>query len=230
MEQRGGDMRDGLAAISFAVRIVCLGIFASVLAGCVDTATPSPDSTASLRPANMPRREGISPAGASVAIVGVGGAPQGFNEQYQAMFGQQARAHDISVAEANKANYLVRSYLTATTRGAATSVAFVLDVFDAKRQRAQRIEDDVSVGAVAENPWSVVDQTVLAAVAARSADDLANFLTNTPEAIASNGVKPTKTQPSVESGETTVAASPPRQQPAQTPATAARNTGYAALH
>jgi hypothetical protein len=224
-ERKGGDVGDGFAAFkaSFFARLSLIGIFAGLIAGCVDTAMPAPDASASatpVRPANMARREGVSPAGASIAFVGFGGAPQSLTDQYQALFGREAKARDISLAESKKANYLVRGYLSAATHGAQTEVACVFDVFDANRQRAQRIEDRVTVDKAAADPWSAVDQSVLTAVAAKSADDLANFLTNTPEAVAANDKRP------ADSGETTVAASVPGQ-PAQTPR---RETGFAALH
>jgi hypothetical protein len=222
-------MSDGFAAFeaSFFIRLCLIGIFAGLLAGCVDTAMPAPEGAAPVRPANMARREGISPAGASVAMVGFGGAPQSLTDQYQALFSREATARDISLAEAKKANYLVRGYLSAATHGAQTEVACIFDVFDANRQRAQRIEERLTVDKAVADPWSAVDQSVLTAVAAKSADDLANFLTNTPEAFTANDKRPANRQEPADSGETTIAASVPGQ-PSQTQPQ--HGTGFAALH
>jgi hypothetical protein len=222
--------RYSASGIPACIRLCLVGACAGLLAGCVDMATPEPDgATSAIHPANMARREGVSPAGASVAMVGFGGAPQALTDQYRALFSREAQTRGIIIADMGKANYLVRSYLSASVHEAETDIAFVLDVFDAKRQRAQRIEDQVTVKTAAADPWSSVDQSVLAAVASRSADDLANFLTNTPEAIAANDKRPASRQQSAESGETTIAASAPaRDQP--NPPPSPRSTGFAALH
>jgi len=233
-------MKDRLAAAgssafsraSTVVTLVAGLLAAGALSGCVDGDAPAPETTARVHAANMPRRPGVSPTGASVALTTFGGAPQQLADQFKASFGQEAKGRQITLAETNKANYLVRGYLNAFPEGPGTTVAFVFDVFDAKRQRAQRIEDQVSVNAAAADPWSVVDPTVLAAVAARSADDLADFLTNTPEAIAANGEKPAAANHQVaegDGGQTVIAATPPAAAP-QAPAQAARGTGFASLH
>ncbi len=210
----------------------CFGaLLAGLLAGCVDMALHAPEAAAPVHPTtNMVRRQGVSPAGAGVALVGFAGAQQALADQFKAYFLKEAKQRDVNVTEADKANYLIRGYLNAYPQGAGTAVALVLDIFDANRQRAQRIEDQVTVKATAAEPWSVVDQSVLAAVAAKSADDLANFLTNTPEAVAASEGRPASGRQLADSGQTTVASSVPPTAASQAPMPVPRSAGLAALH
>ncbi len=100
-------------------------------------------------------------------------------------FTKEAAARDITLAEANKANYLVRGYVTAYPTETGTEVSLVYDIFDAKKNRAQRLEDSFVVkSAAAADPWSSVDPAAISNLAAKSADDLAAFLATTPEALA----------------------------------------------
>jgi hypothetical protein len=225
-------MNEGFAASKsprILVRACAAALLAGLLAGCVDMAAPPPEGTSAARPSNIARRPGVSPAGAGVAFTGFAGAPQSLTDQFRAYLGREAQGREINVAAADKANYLVRGYLNAYPEGAGTAVAFVFDVFDAKRQRAQRIEDQVEIQATAADPWSLVDQTVLAAVAAKSAEDLADFLTNTPEAVAASEGRPANAHQLADGGQTNVAATaPPAAQP--TPASPPRSAGFASLH
>jgi hypothetical protein len=72
----------------------------------------------------------------------------------------------------------------------ASALAYVSDVFDAKKSRTQRLGDDIVLKGTAGDPWSLVDDKAVEAIAARSADDLAAFLSNTPEAIAAASAPP----------------------------------------
>jgi len=45
------------------------------------------------------------------------------------------------------------------------------------------------------DPWRIVGEAALASIAAKSADDLAAFLSNTPEAIAAVRAPAAATQP-----------------------------------
>ncbi len=51
-------------------------------------------------------------------------------------------------------------------------------------QRVQRLSDAVEVKGAGDDPWALAGEAVLTSVAAKSADDLAAFLSNTPEAAA----------------------------------------------
>ncbi len=182
------------------------------LGGCVEDAaqTPTPAAPAS---DNIPARPGISPAGATVSVASITGAPGGLDDRFQAMLTAYAKRGAVSIVDSDP-NYLVRGYLSAEPEGGtATAVSYVLDVFDARKQRTQRVEDEVVVPGQAADPWSLVSDDVLAAVAQKGAADLAAVMTNTPEAIAANaapGAAPAQvaaTAPA-QGGQTIVAATP----------------------
>jgi muconolactone delta-isomerase len=63
-------------------------------------------------------------------------------------------------------------------------VAYVWDVFDRNKDRAQRVSDSLQVTGDNSDPWRIVGEAALDSVAAKSADDLAAFLSYTPEAVA----------------------------------------------
>ncbi len=69
-----------------------------------------------------------------------------------------------------------------TTDGAA--VEYVWDVFDKHKQRMQRVNDVLEVKGEGADSWLIVGDDALTSVAAKSADDLAAYLSNTPEAVA----------------------------------------------
>ena len=59
------------------------------------------------------------------------------------------------------------------------------------KRRAQRMSDELTVKAArAADPWAGLDEAALASVAGKSADDLAAFLSNTPEAVAAAKAAP----------------------------------------
>lgn len=175
--------RDDCRAAAPVLVLASLLAAAAPLCGCVET-------VAQLAPAaddhpQLVRRPGVSIAGASVAFVSVDGPPAAVSASFSQILAREAEAHDIVLADAKKARYLVRGYLSAymTTDGAA--VEYVWDVFNRDRQRAQRVNDVLEVKGEGSDPWRIVGEAALASVAAKSADDLAAFLSNTPEASES---------------------------------------------
>lgn len=191
-----------------------------LLAGCVDNevaaqAPPPPRPQAT----NLDRRPGVSPSGAAVAIVSFAGGPDGLRESFSQAFDTAARTQDIVMATPAAANYLVRGYLNAVPEGDGTALTYVLDIFDAKKHRTQRVEDQILLKAQATDPWSVVDDSALSAIAAKSAAALAAVLTNTPEAILAASEAPPANAPAVvtthaiEDGRTVVTATPPASPP-----------------
>lgn len=137
------------------------------------------------------RRADVSLAGASVAFVSVDGPPAAISKNFAEIMRRQATARDIVVADDKNARYLVRGYLSAyaTTDGAA--LEYVWDVFNKDKQRTQRVNDVLEVKGEGADPWRIVDEAALASVAAKSADDLAAYLSNTPEAVAAAPAQPT---------------------------------------
>jgi hypothetical protein len=203
---------DALGKIAFAL-LACVGS-----AGCIDTAAElgSPRGMAAQHPRLAPR-PGVSPRGAIVAIKSMEGAPEEVTARFSQIFARVAESRDIATAakEADAA-YRIRGYLTAYPGGdGSTRYAYVWDVFERSGRRAQRLTDEIAAKAEGD-AWAAVDERTLTAIAARGADDLAAFLSNTPEAIAAaaNG----------ESGASVAAASREAPAPAEG---AAKPLGYA---
>lgn len=178
--RRGLVLRGSLALLSMFM-----------LSGCVDSfvSAQAPQAPV-LDPSNIARRPGVSPSGTTVAVASFRGGPDALRAHFMSDFDAAAREQQIIMATPDAADYLVRGYLSATSEGDQTAVTYVLDIFDAKKQRTQRIEDEVLIQGAAPDPWSVVDDNALAAVAAKSAASLAAVLTNTPQAISAASQNP----------------------------------------
>lgn len=154
------------------------------LAACVDTASQVRVEPAAA-PSKIARRPGVSPRGATVALASVAGAPQDVNDRFAQAFAQSAGAQEVTTVEPAKAEYLVRAYIDAGAgEPGVTRLSYVIDLFDRSKKRVARLTDEMPVKGAAADPWAAADNSALAALAARSAGDLADALTNTPEAVA----------------------------------------------
>jgi hypothetical protein len=175
--------RHRLAGLRGARRAAIAVVAAAGLAGCVETAAElSPDADA--QHIHLVRRPDVSLAGATVAFVSVDGPPAEISASFMRDLAREAAAQQIALADPKKARYFVRGYLSAyeTTDGAA--VEYVWDIFTKDKARAQRLSDFLEVKGQGSDAWTIAGDAALASVAAKSADDLAAFLSNTPEAIA----------------------------------------------
>ena len=76
----------------------------------------------------------------------------------------------------------MRGYLSASPTDDGAEIEYVWDVFTADKRRAQRLNDVVEIKGGGSDPWALADEAALNKVAAESADDLAAFLSETPEA------------------------------------------------
>lgn len=158
---------------------------ALALSGCVDTAAElgSPRATA-LQRQRIAARPGVSPRGASVVFTSMEGAPDDIASRFGQVFSRTTESRDITLAAKEaEAAYRVRGYLTAYASEGTTRLAYVWDVFERNGRRAQRLTDEIVLKGGGD-PWANLDDKTLTEVAARGADDLAAFLSNTPEAIA----------------------------------------------
>ena len=158
------------------------------LSACVDTASQVRVEPAAA-PSKIARRPGVSPRGATVALASVAGAPQDVNDRFAQSFAQAAAAQDMTTVAPGKAEYLARVYIDAGAGEAGvTRFSYVVDLFDRSKKRVARLTDDMPVKGATADPWGLADDSALAALAARSASDLADALTNTPEAVAGAAV------------------------------------------
>jgi hypothetical protein len=133
-------------------------------------------------------RPDISPGGATISMA-VDGAPEAVVSRLTSAMAMAAAERQIVVTDDKNAKYFVRAYVSAYPVDGGVAIAYVFDVFDAKRHRAQRLNDAVTVKTTGDEktvqqPWAVADDKALAGIASRSADDLAAYLSTTPEAAA----------------------------------------------
>ena len=164
---------------AFVAGLILLSACAT-LSGCNDVAANPPSADAQ---AQFVMRNDANMAGATVAIVSVDGAPA---DRFGALSpeprrGGRERAELPSPPPA-KARYLVRGYVTASLIEGGAEVDIVWDVFTPDKKRAQRLSDAIAVKGSGDDAWAMIDDAALNSVAAKCADDLAAYLSNTPEA------------------------------------------------
>ncbi len=137
----------------------------------------APDSDPALRPS------GYSPRPAALAVTEVQGAPAPLQAQFVALFDADAARKQVSLTADAKARYLARGYISAYPDDGGTKLAYVWDIYDREAHRTHRLTDEIALKGAAADPWSQVDNAALSALAARSAQAVAAYLSNTPEAL-----------------------------------------------
>lgn len=144
---------------------VCIGL-SLALGACNDAA---------LELAAAPRASG---GGATVAIEALEGAPDGLRERFAAALIDVAPSRQVRLVGATDApRFRVKGYLTAyQAADGRTAVAFVWDVFDADKRRAQRVTGEAAARGGSGDPWSAFDERALRAVAAASMDGIAGVV------------------------------------------------------
>ena len=152
------------------------------LAACAQT-DGAPASATALAPTPLVKREGVSFAAATVALVSLDGAPEATAQEFRDALARQFAAHDIAGAGAREARYLLRGYLSASSADGGARLEYVVDVFDRRRKRQMRLSDEVAAQGSGD-AWSQMSAATLDAAAGKCADDLAAFLSNAPEAKA----------------------------------------------
>ena len=157
-----------------ALVLTCVG-----LSACNDVAANPPNTDAQ---AQFALRTDADMAGATVAIMSVDGAPADVSARFRQSLDDAASARRIAVVAPAKAHYLVRGYVTASPIEGGAEVDIVWDVFTPDKKRAQRLSDAIAVKGSGDEAWAMIDDAALNSVAAKCADDLAAYLSNTPEA------------------------------------------------
>ncbi len=161
-------------ASSLALIVGC-----AALSACNDVGANPPSTEAQ---AQFVRRDDANMAAATVAIVSVDGAPADLSAPLNQSLNEAAAARRIAVVSSAKARYLVRGYLTASLVEGGAEADFVWDVFTPDKKRIQRLSDAIAVRGTGDDPWGIIGESALDSVATKSADDLAAYLSNTPEA------------------------------------------------
>ncbi len=171
---------EGVVAPRRAFASVLFGLLAAMLCGCVETAG---DVAAGVEGSQQfVRRADASMAGATMAIMSVEGAPSDLTARFDHSLDGAAAERQIAIAPPTSARYLVRGYLSAALARDGATIDFVWDVFTRDKRRAQRLSDSITVPGSGDDPWAMVTDAALDSIAAKCADDLAAYLSNTPEA------------------------------------------------
>ena len=178
--------RPGVATARLAAFAVLAGFS---LAGCVET-TAEMAPGAAVQHLYLARRHDVSLADATVAFVSLDSPSSEISASFMKDLGREAAAQDVVVADAKKAHYFVRGYLSAYLTQDGAAIQYVWDIFTKDKARTQRLSDYLLVKGEGADPWAIAGEAALASVAAKSADDLAAFLSNTPEAIAKAAPSP----------------------------------------
>ena len=163
---------------AFAAGLILL-LVCTTLSGCNDVATnpPNPDVQA-----QFVLRDDANMAGATVAIVSVDGVPADISTRFRTSLDEAVTARRVVVATPAKTRYLIRGYLTASLIEGGAEVDVVWDVFTSNKQRAQRLSDTIAVKGSGGDAWAMLDDAAINSIAAKCADNLASYLSNTPEA------------------------------------------------
>jgi hypothetical protein len=166
------------AARAFAAGLPLL-LGCAGLSACNDVAANPPSADSS---AQFAMRDDANMAGATLAIVSIDGPPSDLSARFHQSLDQAAAARKIATAPPPAARYLVRGYLTASPVEGGAEVDVVWDVFTPDKKRVQRLSDEIAVKGSGDDAWAMLDDQALNTVAAKCADDLAAYLSNTPEA------------------------------------------------
>lgn len=131
----------------------------------------------------------IAAPGVPIAVESIAGAPDGVTSRFSTALASEASARQVELVGGDtNARYRVRGYLSAEpTEDGSTSLAFVWDVFDAQKKRAQRVQGaSIASTRAGANPWDAVDQSTVSKAAAESMDAIAGFLTTSPSVAAAS--------------------------------------------
>ena len=171
-----GDALGPLKALASGI----LALMATLaLSGCVESAGDIAPGAGSQQ---FVRRPDASMAGATMAIMSVEGAPSELAARFDHSLDEAAAERQVALAPPISARYLVRGYLSASPAPDGATVDFVWDVYTPDKQRAQRLSDSITLRGSGDDPWAMVTEAALDSIAAKCADDLAAYLSNTPEA------------------------------------------------
>jgi hypothetical protein len=135
---------------------------ALALAGCVTTSTtPTISPTAA--------------EGASIIFESIDGPPRPVSARLAKSLDQEAAARKlVVVTRGGQALYHIRAYLAAHADGGRTTLAWALDVYDAQRKRAFRLNGEERT--VGPGAWAAANDEMLRRIAATSVAELMMFI------------------------------------------------------
>lgn len=141
------------------------------LGGCITTGTQTVSPTAA--------------EGATIIFESIDGPPRPVTTRLARSLDQEAAARKlVVVTRGGQALYHIRAYVAAHADGGTTTLAWALDVYDAERRRAFRLNGEER--AVGPSAWAAANDEVLRRIASTSVAQLMTFIASdrTPGAAA----------------------------------------------
>jgi hypothetical protein len=159
---------------AFTRRNLLAAIAVLTLVGCTETASD-------FNPAAAPRARA---PGVPVALVSLDGAPESVISRLSSAMAQQAARRDITIVGIDgQPRYQVRGYLAANALSdGKAELSWAFDIFDGQRKRARRFSGQEPM--TSGRDWNTVTDQQVQAVAFKALDEIAEFLSATPEAVA----------------------------------------------
>ncbi len=131
------------------------------LGGCITTGTQQISPTAA--------------EGATIIFESVDGPPRPVSARLAKSLDQEAAARKlVVVTRGGQALYHIRAYVAAHAEGGGTTLAWALDVYDAERKRAFRLNGEER--AAGGSAWAAANDEVLRRIAASSVAQLMTFI------------------------------------------------------
>lgn len=120
----------------------------------------------------------VQAPGVPVAFDTLEGAPEPVLSKVTAEVNSQASARRIEIVSSEEQpRYRLKGYLTAyPSEDGETTLAFVWDVFDSSKKRAQRVSTTTVAKGQSSDPWSQIGETQIAKAASDSMNEVASFL------------------------------------------------------
>lgn len=143
------------------------------------SAQPSSISAAPAAPAAAPQVAAI-PAAARIQFAPVVGADAAKVAPLAARLSARAAQRGIAIAAAGDGTvtHILKGYFSAFTDKGETTVIYVWDVLDAAGNRLHRIQGQQKVAGGGGEGWNAVDAGTMEAIADRTIDDLAVWLSS----------------------------------------------------
>jgi hypothetical protein len=131
------------------------------LGGCVTTGTQTVSPTAA--------------EGATIIFESIDGPPKAVSTRLAKNLDQEAAARKlVVVTRGGQALYHIRAYLAAHADGGRTTLAWALDVYDAERKRAFRLNGEERT--VGPSAWAAANDEALRRIASTSVAQLMTFI------------------------------------------------------
>lgn len=194
----------------------------NLLAGAGQPQTAVADAQAQSQPANGQM--------ARVEIAPIIGAPENVARDLQTQLAGAMQRNRLTVAQGPgaKGEYVLRGYIVAARERTASKISYIWDVTDQAGKRAHRITGEEMAAASTGDPWAGVSPQVLAAIADKTAAQVATWSGSmggaggVPVAAASPSTAPAAGAVAQAAQPTQVAAA---STPAAAPSTATATTG-----